>query len=63
MLSEKSIGGEEVVILAPSVEGTNVQVASSVEEIRQLLDAGLSVGDAVLPRTRPAELDQLSLFE
>lgn len=63
MLSEKSIGGEEVVILTPSVEGTNVQVASSVEDIRQLLDAGLSVGDAVLPRTRPAELDQLSLFE
>ena len=63
LLSEKSLGGEEVIVLTPNKEGTNVQVASSIEEVRQLLDAGLSVADVVLPRTTPPSLGQLDLFE
>jgi predicted ATPase len=63
LLSEKSIGGEEVIALRPDKEGTIVEVASSVDEVRRLLDAGLSVADAVLPRTMPSSLGQLDLFE
>jgi len=63
LLSEKSIGGEEVVLLRPEPEGTVASLASSIEEIRSLLDAGLSVGDAALPHTIPPELRQLDLFE
>jgi len=63
MLSERSIGGEEVVILSPGKEGTQVLVASTITEIRSLLDSGLSIADAVLPRTKPTTLDQLGLFE
>jgi len=63
LLSEKSIGGEEVVTLRPDKEGTAVEVASSVGEVRNLLDAGLSIADAVLPRTAPSNLGQLDLFE
>ncbi len=63
MLSQKSIGGEEVIILRPDKEGTVVEVASSIDEVRNLLEAGLSVADVVLPRTRPAGLGQLDLFE
>jgi len=44
-------------------EGTVVEVASSIDEVRNLLEAGLSVADVVLPRTRPAGLGQLDLFE
>ncbi len=62
LLSDKGIGGEEVLILTPNSEGTAVQVASSVKEVRTLLEAGASVADAALPRTRPMALDQLSLF-
>jgi len=63
LLSEKGIGGEEVITLTPDKEGTIVQRASSVDEVRDLLDAGLSVADAVLPHTAPANLGQLNLFE
>jgi predicted ATPase len=62
MLSQKSIGGEEVLILNPDKEGTVVQVASSIKEIKDLLDAGLSVADAIMPRTSPGNLDQLNMF-
>lgn len=63
LLSEKSIGGEEVITLRPDKEGTVVEVASSISEVRDLLDAGLSVADAVMPRTTPSTLGQLDLFE
>jgi predicted ATPase len=62
MLSETGIGGEEVVMLSPGQEGTNATLASSVAEVRTLLDAGLSVADAALPRTGPPQLAQLYLF-
>jgi predicted ATPase len=53
LLSDKGIGGEEVLILIPGPEGTQVQVASSQKEIRDLLDGGLSISDAVLPAINP----------
>lgn len=63
LLSEKSIGGEEVVLLTPNPEGTKVELAGSVAEVRAALDAGLSIADAALPRTAPPGLHQLDLFE
>lgn len=63
LLSQKSIGGEEVVMLKPDTEGTVAQVASSAPEIRDLLTAGLSVADVALPRTAPPSLENLNLFE
>jgi hypothetical protein len=62
LLSQKSIGGEEVLVLRPDKEGTVVQVASSIKEVRNLLDSGLSVADAVLPLTAPSNLHQLEMF-
>jgi predicted ATPase len=63
LLSQKGIGGEEVVMLRPDKEGTVAEIASSIDEVHDLLDAGLSVADAALPRTVPTTLDQLDLFE
>jgi len=63
LLSEKGIGGEEVVMLTPDVEGTTVQVASSDREVRDLLSSGLTVADVTLPRTAPPTLKNLELFE
>ena len=62
LLSEKGIGGEEVLMLTPGQEGTEVRLSSTVAEVRELLDAGLSIADAALPRTSPANLEQLDLF-
>jgi predicted ATPase len=63
LLSEKGIGGEEVVMLTPDAEGTVAQVASSVSEVSNLLKGGLTVADVTLPRTAPSTLRNLELFE
>ncbi|MEW6319685.1 MAG: AAA family ATPase [Acidobacteriota bacterium] len=62
LLRDAGIGLDEVLLLIPQKEGTDVEPASSRQEIRKLLDGGLSMADAVIPRTRPARADQLSLF-
>jgi predicted ATPase len=61
MLQDKGIGGEDVVILQPSSEGTSATIASKDGDIRKLLSAGLSVADVALPRTTPPDVRQLSL--
>jgi predicted ATPase len=63
LLSEKGIGGEEVVMLTPGQDGTNAKLASSVEEVHGLLEAGLSIADAALPRTIPPQLNLLDLLQ
>jgi len=62
MLSQRSIGGEEVLVLRPDKEGTVVEVASSIKEVQELLESGLSIADAILPLTAPGNLHQLDLF-
>jgi predicted ATPase len=63
MLNDEGIAPEEVLILEPSHEGTVVKVAAEDEQIRALLEGDLTMADAVLPRTAPAEADQLVRFE
>ena len=46
----------------PDVEGTQVIQAASIQEIRVLLEAGMSVADAVIPYTEPEQSVQLELF-
>lgn len=62
LLSDESIGGEEVLVLEPSKDGTVVSLASSEEQIKTLLEGGLRMGEAVLPRTAPSHAEQLSLL-
>ena len=61
MLQDQGIGAEEVVMLEPNNEGTIATVASNNADIRKLLSSGLSIAEVALPRTAPANLDQLSL--
>jgi len=63
LLRDKGIDGREVLLLTPDSEGTRVDIATNVKDARALLDAGLPVADAVLPRTRPGNVEQLGLFE
>ena len=62
LLSDASIGGEEVLLLSPTHEGTEVSVSSDLDEIRSILDAGVPVGDVVIPRTKPENADQIEMF-
>jgi predicted ATPase len=60
LLNDPGVDGREVIELRPSSEGTDVDVSSNVDEVRQLLDSGMTVGEVVLPRTRPPKAADLS---
>jgi predicted ATPase len=62
LLSDRGIAPEEIILILPTAEGSAVTTASTHREVKALLDGGLSMADAVLPRTAPAHTDQLSLF-
>ncbi len=56
LLSEDGIGLEEVLLLIPHAEGTNVRRANSYREARALVEGGMRVGDAVLPLVNPQQM-------
>lgn len=62
LLRDEGIGLDEVLLLLPGDNGTEVSPAGSNREIRDLLDGGLSLADIVVPRTRPKNVAQLTLF-
>jgi predicted ATPase len=64
MLRDRGIRLSEVALLRPNgSEGTVVESADSKEEIRLLLEQGMTVGEAVLPITAPRGATQLDLFK
>ncbi len=60
MLSNRGIDGRGVVILETGSEGTRVRPISESEA--KGLEAGLSVAEVVLPKTRPVNIEQLGLW-
>jgi predicted ATPase len=62
LLRDDGIGLDEVLLLLPRPEGTEVKPAAAEQQIRRLLERGLTLADVVIPRTRPEEATQLSLF-
>lgn len=63
LLTEQGIDGGEVLLLTPAREGTAVKIVSDIDEVQTLLEAGFTVGEAVLSRTIPEHAKQLSFFE
>ena len=63
LLDDAGIGGEETFLLVPESEGTRIDRASDRSEAKVLLEGGMTVAEAVLPLTRPSEIDQLVLFK
>lgn len=61
LLSDASIAPEEVLVLQPTHEDTRVSAASSDQEVRALLEGGLTMGEAVIPRVAPDRPEQLLL--
>ncbi len=61
MLSHRGIAASEVVILTPTVDGTEVSLVSSLRDVKELLEHGVSMADAVMPRTAPSASMQLAL--
>ncbi|MBP7505334.1 MAG: AAA family ATPase [Prolixibacteraceae bacterium] len=63
LLSDKGISLDEILVLSPLAEGTTVNTAASIPVIREMMAGGLSPADAILPRTKPKNINQLSLFD
>jgi predicted ATPase len=62
LLSDESIAAEEVLLLTPTHEDTGVTVAAQHDDVRALLEGGLPMGEAVLPRVGPSSPEQLLLL-
>ncbi|MBW2062242.1 MAG: AAA family ATPase [Deltaproteobacteria bacterium] len=62
LLEGEGIGLDEVLMLRPDAEGTSVEPLSDQENVKPLLDSGLNLAEVVIPYTRPANVEQLSLF-
>lgn len=60
MLANQGISSKEVILLQNTSEGTNVNRVSDVEEIRPIVEAGLSIADAVIPFTKPKNIEKMS---
>lgn len=62
LLGDRGISLDEILLLEPTPEGTSVKIASSIPEINAMLEGGIAPGDAILPRTKPKNINQLTLF-
>ena len=62
LLQDGGIGLDETLLLFPRAESTVVAPAASLDDIHPLLNGGLSLADAVIPKTRPQGVQQLALF-
>nr|VFJ91917.1 MAG: Predicted ATPase [Candidatus Kentron sp. LFY] len=60
LLTDPGIDGREVLILDPSREGTGVRPASAIDDVKALLGAGFTVGEAALPKTRHSDMDRFA---
>ena len=62
ILSSEGISGNETIVLIPSKEGTEVKKASDMTEIRNYLDAGISIAESVIPQVAPQNIQQILQF-
>ncbi len=53
LLKDEGIGLDETLLIIPKTEGADVLPAASFQELRDLLEGGLPLADAVMPKTRP----------
>ncbi|HLP45268.1 MAG TPA: AAA family ATPase [Candidatus Kapabacteria bacterium] len=63
LLSDRGIGGEEILMLIPGNEETSVQVAAALTDVRILLESGMIPADVVIPKTTPENIQQLGLIK
>lgn len=62
LLSGEGLAPDEMVLFQIHKEGTEVKTGAEIPEIVQELRAGLTMAEAVIPRTEPKNIYQLSLW-
>jgi predicted ATPase len=63
ILSDPSIGLDEVHIVQATEKGSIVLTASRLSDVKLLLDSGVPLDEAIRPLTRPKDTNELSLFD
>jgi predicted ATPase len=63
LLSERGLSLSQIVLLKTDSEGTKAEAASERQEIKALLDGGMTPAEAVIPYTRPDIKQGLLSFE
>jgi predicted ATPase len=61
LLHNEGISTKETIILIPGENGTEARCAHDDEEIRTLLESGMTIGETVIQRTAPKNIQQLAL--
>lgn len=61
LLDDRGIALEEILMVTPVREGSKVELASSRNDVRELLETGVSPAEAVLPHTEPSAMKQQPL--
>lgn len=60
ILSNQGISPDEVILLENTAEGTTANKVSNIQEVEPIIRAGLTIADAVLPYTKPKNIDKVS---
>jgi predicted ATPase len=63
ILNNKGIGGFETIVLIPTKEGTKVSLAMDIKDVKNYLNAGLTVAEAVIPKVAPEHIQQILDFK
>lgn len=63
LINAPGLGLHEVHRLDPTQDGTVIVPASTEPDVKAMVDAGMEVGSAIMPKVRPRDIDQLSLFD
>jgi predicted ATPase len=62
LLWDEGIGANEIVIFTPTATGSTVQLGGDIQQIKTMLEAGLTAAEAAIPYTQPGDTSPLSLW-
>lgn len=63
LLSDEGIGPEEIFLMQPEKEGTSISPSDNIPNFQWLLKSGMNLSEIAISKTRPKDLQQLSLFK
>lgn len=62
LLRDEGVGTDEVFLLLPGAEGSEVRATSAIAEVQALLQGGVPLPEIIMPMTKPENAEQLPLF-
>lgn len=62
LVGDAGVGLDEVIVLKPGADGSTAVLAGDIASVKQMVDVGLGLDDALLAETRPTEAGQLAFF-